>query len=357
MLSDRYIIANSEPALSFRVSHNIHNHLAPGLATTQRLQGARHAFKTNKALVLECGTAEFALRDQIKDPLPYCANRLGLETSILAPVQPNDTDILQQHPIQRNLLDLASRKPNDQQSRIPRHALQTGINHANRVIDNINTRLAIAGPVGSTQLLHLLGPVLIAVVDDVVRTEFLRDLALALGACRSDHRCTLGLGHLHSGEAHTTSSRVNKHPVTSLDPSAMHQTTVGGGCRYKQTSGIFEAPPRRDGKQRLLRGQNAFRIGALGRTEDPVASLEAWGLRGSGNSDNGAGELGATDPGQWRLVLIFALNLEDVEEVGAGGVNLNQVFVRCWGRSCDRSDLEIQRTLMFLCEFLGPWDR
>ena len=72
-------------------------------------------------------------------------------------------------------------------------------------------------------------------------------------------------------------------------------------------------------------------VGALGGAEDAVADAEAW--RGRGGREGGweggdcAGEFGTADPGEGGLVLVFALDLEDVEEVCAGGVDLDEVFV------------------------------
>lgn len=70
-------------------------------------------------------------------------------------------------------------------------------------------------------------------------------------------------------------------------------------------------------------------VGALSGAEDAVADAEASRGRGRGGWEGGdcAGEFGATDPGERGLVLVFALDLEDVEEVCAGGVDLDEVFV------------------------------
>jgi len=39
--------------------------------------------------------------------------------------------------------------------------------------------------------------------------------------------------------------------------------------------------------------------------------------------EDDAGEFGARDPGEWRLVLILAPDLQEVEEVGCCGVDLD----------------------------------
>lgn len=65
-------------------------------------------------------------------------------------------------------------------------------------------------------------------------------------------------------------------------------------------------------------------ISALGSSEDAITDIEATLLiRGSWDGKDGAGELSASDPWEGRLVLILALNLEQVEEVGARGVDFD----------------------------------
>lgn len=63
--------------------------------------------------------------------------------------------------------------------------------------------------------------------------------------------------------------------------------------------------------------------------EDAVADFEARIARWCG--EDCAGEFGAADPRQGGLVLVFTLDLEDVEEVCACGVDLDEVFVGGWG--------------------------
>lgn len=67
-------------------------------------------------------------------------------------------------------------------------------------------------------------------------------------------------------------------------------------------------------------------VSALGRSEDAIADIEATLLaRGCRRWDgeDGAGKLSASDPWEGRLVLILALDLEQVEEVGARGVDFD----------------------------------
>lgn len=68
-------------------------------------------------------------------------------------------------------------------------------------------------------------------------------------------------------------------------------------------------------------------VAAVAGAEDPVADVEFWGLGlVGGDGEDHAGEFGAGDPGQGGLVLVFAPDLEQVEEVGCGGVDGDQVL-------------------------------
>lgn len=73
------------------------------------------------------------------------------------------------------------------------------------------------------------------------------------------------------------------------------------------------------------------RISALGGTKDSIANFEFVVSGRCRSCQNTAGEFHAGYPWERRLVLVFALDLEDVEEVCAGGVDFNEVFVFCWG--------------------------
>jgi len=54
-----------------------------------------------------------------------------------------------------------------------------------------------------------------------------------------------------------------------------------------------------------------------------------------------AGELGTSCPGEWRLVLVFALDLQDIEEVLGGGVVGDEVFVGFRGGVGEGGDFEL----------------
>lgn len=87
-------------------------------------------------------------------------------------------------------------------------------------------------------------------------------------------------------------------------------------------------------------------ISPLSRTKYSVADLEPGGLGCRGNRDNRTSKFGTANPGQRGLVLVFALDLEDIKEIGPGGVDFDQVFIRSWGRSRHSSDFEVQGPLL-----------
>ena len=51
-----------------------------------------------------------------------------------------------------------------------------------------------------------------------------------------------------------------------------------------------------------------------------------------------------------RLGLVFPLNLENIEEIGCGGVNLDQVLIWLRRGLCELDDFELLGPLEILCE-------
>lgn len=327
------------------VIYNLDDNLPPSLPPSQRTQRPRHALQPDEALILERRPAVLALSHELKDAPPHDVHSLGLEIRILSPVQPDQADILQQHPVQGDLLDRPRGEADDEQARVPRDALETRLDHPDGVVDDVHPRPAIPGAVLRTELLDLLRPAPVPVVDDIVRAKVPRDPPLPLRPRGCDDRRALGLCDLHRRETHPARGRVDKDPVPPLDVGAVDESAVGRGRRDEEARSVLEAPSVRDGEERGLRGEDVRGVGALGRAEDAVTGLEARvGDRGRCCQDC-AGEFHPRDPGQGRLVLVLALDLEQVEEVGPRGVDLDQVFV--WGRGGggEGGDGEIQWAL------------
>jgi hypothetical protein len=71
-----------------------------------------------------------------------------------------------------------------------------------------------------------------------------------------------------------------------------------------------------------------------------LVSLElGWRLQ------DDTGELRSRDPGESRLVLVFAADLEEIKEIGRRGVNGYEIVIGPWDRIRKLYDLEIVRTL------------
>lgn len=87
------------------------------------------------------------------------------------------------------------------------------------------------------------------------------------------------------------------------------------------------------------------RIPALTRSKHFVADVEAGVGDGGRGAQDGAAEFGPGDPGQRGLVLVFAADLEQVEEVGCGAVDCEEVLGWGWGWSWDGGDAEVEGTL------------
>lgn len=93
-----------------------------------------------------------------------------------------------------HLLDRPCGEPNDHKAAVPRDALETRHNHADRVVHNVS---AMAVGVLHDELL----PPFLAVVDREVGAVLLGDVELGLRAGRGDHTCAEGLCNLDGSEA------------------------------------------------------------------------------------------------------------------------------------------------------------
>ncbi len=50
-------------------------------------------------------------------------------------------------------------------------------------------------------------------------------------------------------------------------------------------------------------------------------------------------------------MLVYAADLEEIEEVASGGMNSDKIFVRFWDRVGEIADFELFRTLRSCCQF------
>lgn len=94
-------------------------------------------------------------------------------------------------------------------------------------------------------------------------------------------------------------------------------------------------------------------ISALRRPKDSIALLESWSLAGGGGGEDDACELGAGDPGEWRLILVLATDLEKIEEIGRGGVDGNEIGIRRWSKIGKIGHFKVLRSLGSWLMFLN----
>lgn len=96
----------------------------------------------------------------------------------------------------------------------------------------------------------------------------------------------------------------------------------------------------------LLLDGNLRRKRALAAAKDLIALVELLLPAAAGRRlDDHAAELGTPDPGQCRLPLVLAPDLQRVEEVRSACVHGDQVFVGGEGRVGDGGNNELLRTL------------
>lgn len=138
---------------------------------------------------------------------------------------------------------------------------------------------------------------------------------------------------------------------TLLDVGSGDQSCVTGRCSYEHARCFSKAPSFRHGLQSLLCARNMSRISTLTCAKDLIADLvqrrtATWQRRGS--LRDYARELGTGDPWKRRLVLVFAANLQQVEEIGCGCVDDNQVLVVFGSGVWERLHLEVFWALISL---------
>jgi len=125
---------------------------------------------------------------------------------------------------------------------------------------------------------------------------------------------------------------MHKDPFSRLDLCAVNQCAVAGRRGYIKPRCLLKAPPFGDREQGCPRAGDQLGIRALRGTEDPVAGLEPCVRAVGGCREDGAAEFGSGDPREGRLVLVPALDLQDVEEVGRRGVDADEVLGGFGGR-------------------------
>lgn len=126
----------------------------------------------------------------------------------------------------------------------------------------------------------------------------------------------------------------------------MHQRCVTRRHRDEQPRRLETPPSRRHGTELFLFRADNFGVPALRGAEDFVAGFEfVAGRGGGGDGGDGAGEFGAGGPGQGWLVLVFAPDLQQVEEVCRRAVDADGVLGGLGGGFGEVCHAEVLRSL------------
>lgn len=88
-------------------------------------------------------------------------------------------------------------------------------------------------------------------------------------------------------------------------------------------------------------------VRSLTGAKDSIPDLELRGFGGCGCGQDSPGKLGTGDPWQRRLVLVFALDLEQVEKVCAGGVDFDEIVIWRGGEGGEVDDFQVERSLKY----------
>nr|POE79862.1 hypothetical protein CFP56_07928 [Quercus suber] len=307
--------------LGLAILRHFRHDLAPGASAAQRLERGGHALQPDVLLVGVVGAPDLAALEQLEQLVPDDLLHLGLVGGVGAPVQAHDRDVLQQHLVRRDLLDGPAGEADHQQPAVPRDALGALVDQAHGVVDDVDAALP------RRQRLDRLRPARVVVVHHVVRPELPRDRQLVRRPGRRHDRRAERLGDLHRRQPHPARRRVHQHPVARLDLRPRHQPRVGRRHRDEQPRRLEAAPALRHRLQLRLDGADLRRVPALRRAEHLVADPEL-GAALARDRGHDARELRAGDPRQLGLVLVFAPDLQQIEEVGGRGMDVDAVLVR-----------------------------
>lgn len=116
---------------------------------------------------------------------------------------------------------------------------------------------------------------------------------------------------------------------TFLHAGPLDESSITGRCRNKQSRRLEESPSVRNWSQSLFCCCNQGSIPTLRGAEDFISSLVFWCLVSwelSWCLQYNTRELGSRDPRELGLVLVFPTDLEEVEEIGCGCVDGDEVF-------------------------------
>ncbi len=177
--------------------------------------------------------------------------------------------------------------------------------------------------------LDLLLPVLVTVVDGKVgTTDLLADTKFVIRTSGSNDLGTHSLGNLDSANTDTSGTSVNEHPLILLDFGTELERSVTGRPSDEQSSGLFERDTLGHLHQLPVVGLGLFAVSAVSGTKDTrLARNEIAAFRNGRVLGDDTGHLDTGDVRMRLLVLVLALNSENVEEVEGGRVDVDQDLV------------------------------
>lgn len=186
---------------------NLDHYLAPAIPATKRLECCRYTFEADVLLIRKGSASIFALANEIEDAIPYLVLHFWFVDGIGAPVETDNTDVLEENAVRGHFLDFAGCEADDEKAAVPCDALHALRDEAYGIVDNVYT-----ATLGS-QFLDLFRPVRLAVVDGVVGAKGARYILLMLCAGCRDDGSTECFRDLNGRETNTACCCVDEDPV------------------------------------------------------------------------------------------------------------------------------------------------
>ena len=148
---------------------------------------------------------------------------------------------------------------------------------------------------------------------------------------------------LNSSKTNTAGRGMDKNVIALLNVCSHNQSTITCRRSNKQASSLFERPTIRNRQESVLGSADLGCKSTLRRAKD-TRSYRKLGVGTIARcGDDCASEFSASNPGKCciqlvsdkfiyaeghtRLVLVFSLDLQNVEKVGCCGVYLNEILI------------------------------
>ena len=133
------------------------------------------------------------------------------------------------------------------------------------VLGQIAAAHHIKDQIKPADLLRFGQKILIPVVKAALSSQILAGFAFLLGASRGKDPRPQCAGNLDGSRADSRRPAMHQEPLTRLEPAAHHDVGPDGKAGFRQTGGIAQAHPRRDGQGVCLVAGGIFSIAAAGQ--------------------------------------------------------------------------------------------